>query len=134
MPRLRYLFTYLCLSSTTSLALVSIAAAGELNFSGYLKSYNIRQEAIEIPLIQSDALISSQNSIRLNFEGFGQTLGVDSVWQLHYEVNPVITSSATTLDTTFTNSDPLSDQKHPSDEPSKTSIGSIFSSISITET
>jgi hypothetical protein len=105
MPKLRYKFTYFCLSAITSLALVPTATAGKLNFSGYLKSYNIRQAAIDIPLIQNDALIQSQNSIRLNLEGFGQTLGVDSVWQLHYEVNPVITSSATTLDTTFTNSD-----------------------------
>lgn len=102
--RFGYLLAYLCLSSIASLTLTSRTAAA-VNISGYIKSYNIWQQAIDIPQIQSDSLIQSQNSIRLNVEGFGQTLGFDSVWQLHYEASPVLSSSAVTLDNTFTNID-----------------------------
>ena len=71
--------------------------ASELNFSGYAKSYNIWQDKIDLPLLQSDASLQTQNSIRLTLEGFGQTKGVDSVWQLHYEVSPIVSSASVAL-------------------------------------
>jgi hypothetical protein len=76
--------------------------AAEINFSGYAKSYNSWQERIDLPLLQTDTSLQSQNSLRLTLEGFGKTAGVDSVWQLHYEVSPIITSVSSNLsDSTF---------------------------------
>ena len=76
--------------------------AAEINFSGYAKSYNSWQERIDLPLLQTDASLQSQNSLRLTLEGFGKTAGVDSVWQLHYEVSPIISSVSSNLsDSTF---------------------------------
>lgn len=83
----------LLLASLLSPCLISFQLyAAEINFSGYAKSYNIWQERIDVPLLQTDAALQSQNSLRLTLEGFGQTAGVDSVWQLHYEVSPIISS------------------------------------------
>jgi hypothetical protein len=76
--------------------------AAEINFSGYAKSYNSWQERIDLPLLQTDTSLQSQNSLRLTLEGFGKTAGVDSVWQLHYEVSPIISSVSSNLsDSTF---------------------------------
>ena len=98
--RLDRLRSFCCLKSSilliTSLltqgTLTSHLQAAEISFSGYAKSYNSWQERIDVPLLQTDSSFQSQNSLRLKLEGFGQTAGVDSVWQVHYEVSPLISS------------------------------------------
>ena len=98
--RLDRLRSFCCLKSSilliTSLltqgTLTSHLQAAEISFSGYAKSYNSWQERIDVPLLQTDSSFQSQNSLRLTLEGFGQTAGVDSVWQVHYEVSPLISS------------------------------------------
>ena len=98
--RLDRLRSFCCLKSSTLLitslltqgTLTSHLQAAEISFSGYAKSYNSWQERIDVPLLQTDSSFQSQNSLRLTLEGFGQTAGVDSVWQVHYEVSPLISS------------------------------------------
>lgn len=62
------------------------ASFGEL--SGYLKSFAIRQDAIDTPFVDTGILYQSQNSLRLMW----QTFGDNTAWQLHYEVSPVFNS------------------------------------------
>ena len=76
----------------------SLLFASEVNLSGYVKSYNIRQDKIDVPPFVSAASFQTQNSLRLTLEGFGQTAGVDSVWQLHYEVSPIVSSANSVID------------------------------------
>ena len=91
--RLAGILVYLALPLT-----IPGAYAANINFSGYLKSYNVWQDSTKTPAFQSDAQLQSQNSIRLNLQGFGETGGVNSVWQVHYETSPIIASGESGID------------------------------------
>ena len=62
--------------------------APEIHFSGYGKSFAVVQDEINNPLFSNDTIYQSQNSLRLMLEAFGER----AVWQLHYEVSPVMVS------------------------------------------
>ncbi|MBD3648463.1 MAG: hypothetical protein HUJ31_13650, partial [Pseudomonadales bacterium] len=99
-----------------------MAQASLADFSGYLKSFAIRQEAIDTSLIETEPLYQSQNSLRLMWQAFGDR----SAWQVHYEISPVFNSRTlpfnnetfATSDNSYRLSDPdiqLNDDsdKHP---------------------
>ncbi|HKI73971.1 MAG TPA: hypothetical protein VJ998_04985 [Pseudomonadales bacterium] len=64
------------------------SAAAETKFAGYLKSFAVVQDSIDSPYLQADRLFESRNSLRLMWQVFsGHT-----IWQLHYEITPVLSS------------------------------------------
>ena len=74
-------------ASKLALALLffPFSAIAEVNVSGYLKSFAVRQDKIDNPVFSADRIYQSQNNFRLMLEGFGDR----SVWQVHYELSPV---------------------------------------------
>jgi len=68
----------------------SVPALAEINFSGYLKSFAVAQEALDNPVFQTDRIYQSQNSARFMLDGFSG----DITWQLHYELSPVLVSDS----------------------------------------
>lgn len=75
------------------ICLVSSYAGAEVNFSGYLKSYALAQE--EVPVLGvNETSYHSQNSFRLMFDGFHESLS----WQIHYEISPVFNSTGLVID------------------------------------
>lgn len=69
------------------LAIPSLAVA-EVNFTGYAKSFVISQDKIDNAFLSTPATYQSQNSLRLMLEGFKPGI----VWQVHYELSPVLIS------------------------------------------
>lgn len=65
-----------------------LARMPDLHFSGYAKSFAVIQDRLDNPLFSADTVYQSQNSLRLMLEAFGER----AVWQLHYEVSPVMIS------------------------------------------
>lgn len=72
----------------------STAAVAETNFSGYLKSFAIARDSIDISILQADRLYQSQNSARFMWDVFTD----HAVWQLHYEVSPIFSSTTPGVD------------------------------------
>ena len=70
------------------LAATMHARAGELNLHGYIKSYLIAQEGQSNSLFTLPSLTRSQNNIRLMLDIFGS----NTIWQIHYEVSPLLSS------------------------------------------
>lgn len=70
------------------IALLPLAAAAEVNFTGYAKSFAIAQDGIDNDFVSTPTIYQSQNSLRLMLEGFGAS----TVWQVHYELSPVLVS------------------------------------------
>ena len=68
--------------------LLSLSAGAEINFTGYAKSFAIAQDSLDNDFISAPAIYQSQNSLRLMLEGFGTS----TVWQIHYELSPVLVS------------------------------------------
>lgn len=66
------------------------APASELNLQGYIKSYLIAQEGQPNSLFTLPSLTRSQNNIRLMLDIFSS----QTVWQIHYEVSPLLSSRA----------------------------------------
>ena len=62
--------------------------SADVSFSGYAKSFAIAQDKINNPFFSTDTIFQSQNSARLMLERFGDR----AVWQMHYEVSPVMIS------------------------------------------
>ena len=62
----------------------------EINFSGYAKSFAVAQRELDNQVLTSDRIYQSQNSLRLMWEGFSERI----VWQLHYELSPVLASGS----------------------------------------
>lgn len=60
-------------------------------FSGYVKSFLITSESVDLP--GSTRTWQSQNSLRVMWEGFGDR----SAWQVHYELSPILSSRSQTL-------------------------------------
>lgn len=77
---------------TVLLVLLLFAAANsramEVSFTGYVKSYAITFDEVDIPLFEAPRSYQSQNAARFMLEGFSDT----AVWQIHYEINPVFIS------------------------------------------
>lgn len=72
------------------LAITLHAPASELNLQGYIKSYLIAQEGQSNSLFPLPSLTRSQNNIRLVLDIFRS----HTVWQIHYEVSPLLSSRA----------------------------------------
>ena len=72
------------------LAATMHARASELNLQGYIKSYLIAQEGQSNSLFTLPSLTRSQNNIRLMLDIFGS----NTIWQIHYEVSPLLSSRA----------------------------------------
>lgn len=70
------------------------SALAEINVTGYLKSFAVRQDRIDNPVFSSDRVYQSQNSLRLMLEGFSDR----SVWQIHYEISPIHVNKRLGLD------------------------------------
>jgi len=70
------------------------ARSTTLSVSGYAKSFGVAQDKIDNPFFSTDTIFQSQNSARLMLEGFGER----TIWQLHYEVSPVMISSRFAFD------------------------------------
>ena len=68
--------------------LLSLSAGAEINFTGYAKSFAIAQDSLDNDFISTPTIYQSQNSLRLMLEGFGTS----TVWQIHYELSPVLVS------------------------------------------
>lgn len=71
-----------------------LASSSVVSFSGYAKSFAVAQDKIDNPVFSTDTIFQSQNSARLMLEGFGER----TVWQLHYEVSPVMISRRLSFD------------------------------------
>lgn len=76
------------------LLLTASIAAAEINVTGYAKSFAVAQDDLSNPFISTDKIYQSQNSLRLMLEGFGER----TVWQVHYELNPIFVSTDLGLD------------------------------------
>ncbi|MDA0976966.1 MAG: hypothetical protein O3B72_00260 [Proteobacteria bacterium] len=72
----------------TALLLWSRPAAAELHVAGYVKSFAVAQDQVRNDLISEPVSWQSQNSLRLMLEGFSSR----TVWQIHYELSPVLVS------------------------------------------
>lgn len=72
------------------LAATMHARASELNLQGHIKSYLIAQEGQSNSLFTLPSLTRSQNNIRLMLDIFGS----NTIWQIHYEVSPLLSSRA----------------------------------------
>jgi hypothetical protein len=76
-------------------AVEEIASSRSWGLRGYLKSYGLAQNSIDIDgapdgLVDEDPLYQSQNSLRLMFEGSPTE---SLAWELHYELTPVFYSA-----------------------------------------
>ncbi len=60
----------------------------EVNFTGYAMSFAVAQDELDNEVIEADEVYQSQNALRLMWEGFSDRL----VWQMHYELSPVLVS------------------------------------------
>ena len=69
---------------------VPASVLAETKFAGYLKSFAVAQDSVDLPFLQSDRIYESQNSLRLMWEAFTG----HAAWQLHYEITPIINSHA----------------------------------------
>ncbi len=70
------------------LLLACFTVSAEINFTGYAKSFAVAQDEFDNPVFQADKLYQSQNSMRFMLEGFSEKV----VWQIHYELSPVLVS------------------------------------------
>ncbi|MEX2326580.1 MAG: hypothetical protein WD558_02515, partial [Pseudomonadales bacterium] len=62
--------------------------ASAIRASGYLKSYAIARDRLEVPQIDADELYQSQNSVRLMWDYLGDQIA----FQFHYELGAVLSS------------------------------------------
>lgn len=69
-------------------------ALAEVQTRGYVKSFVVAQDRISNLFIDEPLTWQSQNSARFMVEGFGER----TVWQLHYEVSPVMLSRQAGVD------------------------------------
>jgi hypothetical protein len=81
-------------SSLLLAAWLSAQAQADTSVTGYIKSFAVAQDSINTPIFEAPELAQSQNTARLMLEGFEDTL----VWQIHYEVSPVIQSRSLSLE------------------------------------
>lgn len=72
---------------------ISTPALADVALRGYAKSFVVIQDSLDNALFASDRIYQSQNSLRLMLEGFGDR----TVWQVHYELSPVLASDTTSL-------------------------------------
>ena len=76
----------------TALLLLLVSAMplkADVNLTGYAKSFAVAQDEIDNDVIMANEIYQSQNSLRLMWEGFSERI----VWQLHYELSPVMVSN-----------------------------------------
>ncbi len=76
------------LLSLAWLVVIAAPASAGVELRGYIKSFAVAQGAIDNDFIDSPTTYQSQNSARIMFEGFNESV----VWQLHYELSPVFNS------------------------------------------
>lgn len=69
--------------------LAAPAAMADVQFSGYIKTFAIDQQAIRSPYLNAPHLYQSQSSLRLMW----QAITPSSAWQLHYELTPILSST-----------------------------------------
>jgi hypothetical protein len=62
--------------------------SADTNFAGYMKSFAVAQDEISAGPFNIDRTYQSQSALRLMWERFGSK----AVWQLHYELSPVLVS------------------------------------------
>ena len=67
----------------------TLPVQADVNLTGYAKSFAVAQDEIDNDVIMADEIYQSQNSLRLMWEGFSDRI----VWQLHYELSPVMVSN-----------------------------------------
>ncbi|MBQ63279.1 MAG: hypothetical protein CMQ19_14580 [Gammaproteobacteria bacterium] len=80
-------------TSLTILLTTSFSAHADSNFAGYLKSFAVAQDGINTTALSTQETYQSQNSVRLMWEKFGK-----AVWQIHYEISPVLLSRRQPVD------------------------------------
>jgi len=102
---LRSLFLTCCLLTAT------FSTASDSNFAGYIKSFAVAQDGINTSFFNLQETYQLQNSVRLMWEKFsenghtsaGRTSAGRTVWQVHYELSPVLLSRRQPVDSsTFT--------------------------------
>lgn len=71
------------------LLLAAPAAMADVQFSGYIKTFAIDQQAIHSPYLDAPHLYQSQSSLRLMWQAITPT----TAWQLHYELTPILSST-----------------------------------------
>ncbi len=75
--------------------LITATSEAESRFSGYIKSWAVAQDQVRTDILVLDTTFQSQNSIRLMWEDFSG----NRVFQIHYEVSPVLLSRTLPLET-----------------------------------
>ncbi|MBQ76335.1 MAG: hypothetical protein CMQ20_15115 [Gammaproteobacteria bacterium] len=68
-------------------------AFAESKFAGYIKSFAVAQDGINTTALSLQETYQSQNSVRLMWEKFGK-----AIWQVHYEISPVMLSRQQPVD------------------------------------
>lgn len=83
------------LVATLLVAFLSQPSLADTRFAGYLKTFAVAQDRIDLGAARTDRLYQSQSSMRLMWDVFEG----DTVFQLHYEATPVLSSKPPAFDT-----------------------------------
>ena len=94
---------------TCCLLVITFGTAADSNFTGYIKSFAVAQNEIHSSFLTQKKTYQLQSSVRLMWEKFGadtsagRTSAGRTVWQIHYELSPVLFSQGQGLTSrTFT--------------------------------
>ena len=99
---------------TCCLLVITFGTVADSNFTGYIKSFAVAQDEIHSSFLSQKKTYQLQSSVRLMWEKFGadtsaghtsagHTSAGHTVWQIHYELSPVLFSQGQGLSSrTFT--------------------------------